>query len=117
MFVARHSGGWICRQCRNAITNNNNRKRGFQSSVWRWQSVEELPPGLILRAQKMVRLHKELEQKAASMTEYTPQTVQLYKRISELEQVATNMKAFQEARKVSVILLHADPRISKNSAL
>jgi len=62
--------------------------------------VEELPAGLILRAQEMARQYKELEAKAASITEYTPQTVQLYKRISELEEVATNLKAFQDARKV-----------------
>ena len=62
--------------------------------------MEELPAGLILRAQEMARQYKELEAKAASITEYTPQTVQLYKRISELEEVATNLKAFQDARKV-----------------
>jgi hypothetical protein len=65
-----------------------------------WQSVEELPAGLVLRAQKMAQLHKDLEKKAATMTEYTPQTVQLYKRISELADVAENLRAFQEARKV-----------------
>lgn len=101
MFVPRVGGQWICRACRNSLAENQIGKRLFQSTRWRGQSVEELPAGLILRAQKMARQHRELEQKAAIMTEYTPQTVQLYKRISELEQVATNLKEFQDARKVT----------------
>jgi hypothetical protein len=48
----------------------------------------------------MALKHQELEAKAAAMTEYTPQTVQLYKRISELADVATNLNQFEEAQKV-----------------
>ena len=48
----------------------------------------------------MALQHQELEAKAAAMTEYTPQTVQLYKRISELADVATNLNQFEEAQKV-----------------
>ena len=35
------------------------------------------------------------------MTEYTPQSVQLYKRISELAEVATNLKEFEDAQTVT----------------
>lgn len=101
MFVPQFSRQWICRACRNSLAKNQIGKRLFQSTRWRGQTVDELPAGLILRAQKMAQQHRELEQKAASMTEYTPQTVQLYKRISELEQVTTNLKEFQDARKVA----------------
>lgn len=49
----------------------------------------------------MTLLHQQLEQKAAEMTEYTPESAQLYRRISELAQVATNLKEFEDAQKVS----------------
>jgi hypothetical protein len=51
----------------------------------------------------MALQHAELEQKAAAMTEYTPQSVQLYKRISELADVAANLKEFEETRKVVIL--------------
>lgn len=62
--------------------------------------MEELPQGLILRAQKMALQHKELEEKVASMTEYTPRSVLLYKRISELSEISANLQAFEEAKHV-----------------
>jgi len=68
--------------------------------VFRRQALEELPPGLILRAQKMALQHKELEEKVAALTDYTPESVHLYKRISELSEISTNLKAFEDARKV-----------------
>jgi hypothetical protein len=100
MFVGRQSGQWICRACRTNLYNHALQRKSFRTSSLRWQSVEGIPPGLILRAKKMALQHQELEQKAAAMTEYTPQTVQLYKRISELADVAANLKQFEESQKV-----------------
>ena len=48
----------------------------------------------------MALLHQQLEEKATEMTDYTPESVQLYKQISELSQVATNLKEFEDAQKV-----------------
>ena len=48
----------------------------------------------------MALQHQELEQRAASMTEYTPQSVQLYRRISELADVSANLKAFEDTHTV-----------------
>ena len=56
----------------------------------------------MLRARKMALHHQELEQKAAAMTEYTPQSIQLYKRISELADVAANLKEFEDAHAVYI---------------
>ena len=100
MLVGRQTGQWICRTCQRDILNRSIQKRSFWATLSRWQSVESVPPGLILRAQKMALQHQELEQKAASMTEYTPQSVRLYKRISELADVATNLKEFEDAHSV-----------------
>jgi hypothetical protein len=58
-------------------------------------------PGVLALARKMASQHKELEQKAAALTEYTPQSVQLYKRISELEDVAKNLTNFEQTQKVT----------------
>ena len=100
MLVARQTGHWVCRTCRRDILNRSSQKRLFETTLVRWQSVEGVPPGLILRARKMALQHQELEQKAAAITEYTPQSVQLYKRISELAEVATNLKEFEDAHTV-----------------
>jgi hypothetical protein len=48
----------------------------------------------------MALQHQELEQRAASMTEYTPQSVQLHRRISEIADVSANLKAFEDAHTV-----------------
>jgi len=44
----------------------------------------------------MALRHKELEEKVAAMTDYTPQSVLMYKRISELSEVSANLNAFEE---------------------
>jgi len=75
-------------------------RRTFRTTLpWR-QAIEELPPALILRAQKMALQHKELEEKVAAMTDYTPQSVLMYKRISELSEISATLKAFEKAIKV-----------------
>lgn len=96
MFSARQTGRWVCRACRN----QRNQRRQFGSTLWRWQGVEGFPPGLVLRAKKMAIQHAELERKAAAMTEYTPQSIQIYKRISELAEVAAQLKELEETQKV-----------------
>ena len=48
----------------------------------------------------MALRHKELEEKVAAMTDYTPQSVLLYKRISELSEVSANLRAFEETLNV-----------------
>jgi len=100
MFVGRQTGKWVCRACRKQIYGNASGRRLFQTSALQWQNIEGVPPGVIHRARKMALLHQELEQKAAEITEYTPESVQLYRRISELAQVATNLKEFEDAQKV-----------------
>lgn len=100
MFTARLRGQWICQTCRKSLITNVVPRRAFRATVPRRQSVEELPPGLILRAQKMALQHQELEQKVAAMTDYTPESVLIYKRISELSDISTNLKAFEQAKKV-----------------
>ena len=108
MIVRRHTGQWICRTCRRDILDRSIQKRSFWTTPSLWQSLEGVPPGLILRARKMALQHQELEQKAASLTEYTPQSVQLYKRISELADVATNLKEFEDAHGVHSFFLTID---------
>jgi hypothetical protein len=100
MFTARLRGQWICQACRKSLITNALQRRTFRATVLRRQTVEELPPGLILRAQKMALQHQELEKKVAAMTDYTPESVLIYKRISELSNVSTNLKAFEQAQKV-----------------
>ena len=100
MLVGRQTRQWICRTCQRDTVNRSTQKRSFWTTLSRWQSVEGVPPGLIIRARKMALQHQELEQKAASMTEYTPQSVQLYKRISELADVSANLKEFEDAHLV-----------------
>lgn len=99
MFVAP-SRQWVCSACRKRIFDGVKTKRAFTATATIWQAVEGMHPGVIQLARKMASQHKELEQKAAAMTEYTPQSVQLYKRISELEDVAKNLNNFEETRKV-----------------
>jgi hypothetical protein len=82
--------------------------------VVQWQTVEGVPPGLIHRARKMALLHQELEQKAAEITEYTPESVQMYRRLSELAQVATNLKELEDAQKVFSRQKSTYVRTSKN---
>lgn len=106
MFVGRQTGQWICRTCRKHLYENICQRRSFRGTLLRWQTVEGVPPGLILRARKMALQHQELEEKAAAITEYTPQSVQLYKRISELADVATNLKEFEDAQTVHPIGIH-----------
>jgi len=48
----------------------------------------------------MALRHKELEEKVAAMTDYTPQSVLMYKRISQLSEVSENLKSFEETLKV-----------------
>jgi len=43
---------------------------------------------------------QELEQQAASLTEYTPQSIHIYKRISELSEVTSSLKQFEDAQTV-----------------
>jgi hypothetical protein len=100
MFVGRQTGQWICRTCRKHLYRNGYQKRLFWIAPSRWQNIEGVPPGLILRARKMALQHQELEEKAAKITEYTPQSVQLYKRITGLADVATNLKEFEDAQTV-----------------
>jgi hypothetical protein len=100
MFIGRQTGKWVCRACRKQVYGNVSGRRLFQTSALQWQNVEGVPPGVIHRARKMALLHRELEQKAAEITEYTTESVQLYRRISELAQVATNLKEFEDAQKV-----------------
>src|SRR5271169_3073892 len=100
MFVGRQTGQWICRTCRKHLCRSGYQKRLFGTTLPRWQSIEGVPPGLILRARKMALQHQELEEKAAKITEYTPQSVQLYKRITELADVATNLKEFEDSQTV-----------------
>jgi peptide chain release factor 1 len=94
----------MCQSCGRALGNVNYQCRGFSGSTARWQIAEEFPPGLILRARKMAKQCQELEQRAASMTEYTPQSMHIYKRISELSEVASNLKQFEEAQNVPLPL-------------
>jgi hypothetical protein len=96
MLVGQQTRKWICRVYYRKIYH----KRLFSTSLLRWQDVEGVPPGLIVRARKLAQQHQELEQKAAEMTEYTPQSIQIYKRISELASVASNLKEFQETQMV-----------------
>jgi len=100
MFVGRQTGRWVCRACRKQLYGNAIGNRLFRTNVARWQNVEGVPPGLISRARRMAQLHEQLEHKAAELTEYTPESVQLYRRISELAQISTNLKEFEEAQKV-----------------
>lgn len=100
MFVGQQTAKWVCRACRKQLYGNTFGNRHFRTSVLQWQNVEGVPPGLIHRARKMAILHQQLEQKAAEMTEYTPESAQLYRRISELAQVAANLKEFEDAQKV-----------------
>lgn len=44
---------------------------------------------------------QELEGKAAAMTEYTTQSVQLYKRIRELTSVVSHLKELEDSHTVS----------------
>ena len=99
MFATRQTGRWVCRACRDSF----HQKRLFGLTQWRWRDIEGIAPSLILRARKMATQHTELEQKAAAMTEYTPQSVQLYKRISELAAVAENLKELEETQKVVIL--------------
>jgi hypothetical protein len=48
----------------------------------------------------MALQHQELEKKVAAMTDYTPESILIYKRISELSDISTNLKAFEQAKKV-----------------
>lgn len=66
----------------------------------RGQNDEGMNLGVLQLARKMAAQHKELEQKAAAITEYTPQSVQVYKRISELENVVNNLNSFEKTQKV-----------------
>jgi len=100
MFVGQRTGQWACQACRKRIYNNINTKRLFGNTVLRWQSVEGVPPGLIVLARKMAVQYQELEKQAAATTEYTPQTVQLYKRIGQLSDVATILKELEDAQTV-----------------
>jgi hypothetical protein len=117
MFTGRIRGQWICQTCRKSLITNAIQRRTFRTSVLRRQTVEELPPGLILRAQKMALQHQELEQKVAAMTDYTPESVHIYKRISELSDISTNLKAFEQAKKVQPCPseFFSDVRTCKNS--
>ena len=99
MFVSP-ARQWICGTCRKRIFNGIQMKRTLTVTTSRWQSVEGMHLGVIQLAWKLASQHKELEQKAAAMTEYTPQSVQLYKRISQLEDVANNLNKFEETQKV-----------------
>jgi hypothetical protein len=100
MFVAP-ARQWICSACRKRIFDRLQAKRAFAATTTRWQTVEGMHPGVLALARKMASQHKELEQKAAALTEYTPQSVQLYKRISELEDVAKNLTNFEQTQKVT----------------
>src|SRR5579859_2050502 len=99
MFVAP-TRKWVCDACRRCILDSFRTARALTTTASRWQNVDEMHPGVIQLARKMASQHKELEQKAAAMTEYTPQSVQLHKRISELEDVAKNLKNFEETQNV-----------------
>jgi hypothetical protein len=102
MFASRQTVAWICQACRQEFPFNkfNTLIRSFHFTAKTCQETESIPSGLILRAQKLAQQHRELEQKAAQITDYTPQSIQLYKRISELSQVTTNLKEFENAHKV-----------------
>ena len=99
MFTLRVTGQWVCQTCRQR-TFRFYQGRLIQNAALLRQNVDGMPPGLLLRARKMALLHQELEQKAASITEYTPQSARLYKRLSELAEVSTDLKAFEEAQRV-----------------
>jgi len=99
MFVAP-TRKWVCDGCRRCIFDSFRTARALTTTASRWQNVDEMHPGVIQLARKMAAQHKELEQKAAAMIEYTPQSIQIYKRISELENVANNLKSFEETQKV-----------------
>ena len=101
MFVGQRTGQWICRTCQNNLRYHILPKRLFSAYSMVWQATQSLPPGLILRAQKMALVHAELEKKAAAMTDYTPESVQLYKRINELADIASNLKEFEDAQTVA----------------
>ena len=98
MLVTR---GWICHTCRRSILNCTTPKKQFQTAPLRWQIVQGIPPRLILQARKMALELQELEGKAAAMTEYTTQSVQLYKRIRELTSVVSNLKELEDSHTVS----------------
>jgi hypothetical protein len=114
MLVGRQTGQWICRICRKGISNSIFHKRSFQATRLRWQGIEGVPPGLILRARKLALQHQELEEQATKITEYTSQSVQLYKRISELAEVTANLKEFEDTQKVISSKLLAYCRTSKS---
>ena len=92
---------FLCRTCRQNIYNTRHFKRTVSVNASQLHIVEGVPPALIARARKMALQHQELEQKAASINEYTPQVIQLHKRISELAQVAENLKELEETHAVS----------------
>jgi len=87
---------FLCRTCRQNIYNTKLFRRTVSGDASQLHNVEGIPPALIARARKMALQHQELEQKAASINEYTPQLIQLHKRISELTQVAENLKELEE---------------------
>ena len=99
MFVAP-TRKWVCDACRICIFDSLWTARALTTTASRLQNVDEMNPGVIQLARKMAAQHKVLEQKAAAMTEYTPQSIQIYKRLSELENVASNLKSFEETQKV-----------------
>jgi hypothetical protein len=97
MFAIPRAGKWICRTCRRRPHNT---QRGFHYAATLWQDGGRVSAGLIKRARKLARQHKELEEKAAAMTEYSPESIQLYKRINELSEVASQLDALEDSQKV-----------------
>jgi hypothetical protein len=98
---------FLCRTCRQNIYSRHF-KRTLSVNASQLHKVEGIPPALIARARKMALQHQELEQKAASLNEYTPQLIQLHKRISELAQVAENLKELEQTHAVSPATLTVD---------
>ena len=111
MLVGRQTNKWICRACQKESYG----KRLFHYTGWKRNGAEGVPTGLILRAKKFAQQYRELEQKAAQTTEYTPQTIQLYKRINELSEVANNLREFENTQDVCLCRKLIDIRTSTNS--